>query len=837
MGGAQEAGRDAGCYHCGEPLSDGPGLQAMVGGLPRAMCCAGCAAVAEAIVASGLEDYYRNRDRFPDSPQQALHAAVSDLLVFDRAEIQRAFVREVAPHECEAALILEGIHCPACIWLNEVHLARQAGVTAVHVNYTTRRATVRWDKRTIQLSAILAAVQAIGYRAFPYDPVAMEITRKRERRDALLRLAIAGLGMMQVMMYAFPSYVAGEAGISTDATVLMHWASLILTCPVVLYSSLPFFRGALRDIRQRRTGMDVPVALGIGIAFVASAAATLTQHGAVYFDSIAMFVFFLLGGRYLELHARHRAAAYLEYLGRAMPAVARRFRSDPALAQDIETIPAGALRPGDRVLVRPGENFPADGCIESGHTEADQSLLTGESLPVVKVVGDNIIGGSINRGNAVTVRVEHVGADTVLSGIVRLMERGMQQRPPLQQLADRIAARFVAIVLVIAALAALYWSLTDPVRAMPIAIAVLVVTCPCALSLATPMAMAVSAAAMARLGLVVTTGQAMETLARATHFVFDKTGTLTEGRPRLVNVRLLGDLDPNRALALAAALERQSEHPLGKAIAAAATQPLPSVTSLTNFPGMGVEGIIDGRRLRIGQQDFVFGLGYSVQSEQPRTPHASAVWLGDERGALAQFLLEDRVREDAHGLVADLRAAGRESLLFSGDGAHAVRSAAASAGILHERACMRPDQKLSAVKRMQEEGGIVAMIGDGVNDAPVLAQAHVSIAMGSGAPLAHIAADMVLISPRLSDIGRGFRLARKTIRIVRQNLAWAFAYNLIALPLAVSGSLTPWMAGLGMSVSSLLVVLNSLRAREPRNGIGQRWLEHRALATPVVASR
>src|SRR3954470_8663830 len=718
MGGARDAARDAGCYHCGQPLSNGPGLHAMVGGLPRAMCCAGCAAVAEAIVANGLEDYYRNRDRFPDSPRQAVHAAVSDLLVFDRAEIQRAFVREVAPHECEAALMLEGIHCPACIWLNEVHLARQAGVIAVHLNYTTRRATVRWDKRTIQLSAILAAVQAIGYRAFPYDPVAMEITRKRERRDALLRLAIAGLGMMQVMMYAFPAYVAGEAGISADASALMHWASLLLTCPVVFYASLPFFRGALRDLKQRRTGMDVPVALGIGVAFFASVASTVTGHGAVYFDSIAMFVFFLLGARYLELNARHRASAYLEYLGRATPAVARRF-SDPALSQEIETIPAGALRPGDRVLVTPGENFPADGCIESGHTEVDQALLTGESCPITKRIGDKVIGGSVNRGNAVTVRVERVGADTVLSGIARLMERGMQQRPPLQQIADRIAAHFVAIVLAVAAAAALYWMSVHPARALPIAIAVLVVTCPCALSLATPMTMAVATAAMARLGIVVTRGQALETLARATHFVFDKTGTLTEGRLQLVEVRLWGDVDHDRVLALAAALEHASEHPLGKAIvAAAATQPLLTVSCISNFPGLVIEGLCEGRRLRIGQKNFIGEIGRSTPAEEHSGSSATSVWLGDERGALAQFLLEDRLRDDARVLVSELRAAGRHVMLFSGDATQAVRAAAASAGIPYERARMLPQDKLAAVKQMQQDGAVVAMIGDGVNDAP-----------------------------------------------------------------------------------------------------------------------
>jgi Cu2+-exporting ATPase len=812
--------QSATCYHCGEALPAGPRFETFIGGSSRAMCCAGCSAVAQAIVDNGLEDYYSRRDRFADSPREAMPALVSDLRVFDREEIQREFVSELAGHEREAALILEGINCPACIWLNEVHVARQPGVVAIRINYTTRRATVRWDARKTRLSDILAAIQSIGYRAYPYDPGAMETSRTRERRDALLRLAVAGLGMMQVMMYAFPAYIAGEAGLPVDTAALMRWASLILTFPVVAYSSLPFFRGALRDLTRGRAGMDVPVAIGIGAAFAASVVATVAGHGEVYFDSVAMFVFFLLGGRYLELRARHHAAGYLEFLARAMPAVAHRF-NDFAHSQQTEAIPAGALRPGDYMLVRPGESFPADGCIERGETQVDQALLTGESRPIARKAGDAVIAGAVNRGHAVAVRVERIGADTILSGIVRLMERAMQDRPHIQQLADRIAGRFVAAVLAIAAASALYWVWADPGKALPVAVAVLVVTCPCALSLATPMAMAVATAAMARLGIVVTRGTAMETLARATHVVFDKTGTLTEANLTVAEIRLPGGEARERVVALAAALEQQSEHPLGKAFVAAATRDLPAAIDVKNFPGKGIEGVIEGRRVRIGQKQFVAELrgshgGPERDGPERSTAHATTIWLGDERGPLAQFLLEDRVRDDAHALVTDLRGAGRLVMLLSGDGTQAVRAAAAQSGILDYRARMLPEQKLAAVRELQDQGAVVAMVGDGVNDAPVLAQAQVSIAMGTGAALAQGAADMVLVSPRLSDLGRGFRLSRKTMRIVRQNLVWAFAYNLVALPLAVSGWLTPWMAGIGMSASSLFVVLNALRVRTGR---------------------
>jgi Cu2+-exporting ATPase len=808
---AQPPEPEAVCFHCGEPVPPRTHFDVVVGGAPRRMCCAGCSAVARAIIENGLEDYYERRERFAPSRREAVPGALSELRVFDREEIQRKFATGIAPHEQEVALIFEGIHCPACVWLNEAHLARQRGVTGFHINYTTRRATLRWDSGETRLSDLLAAIGAIGYRAYPYDPGAMEASRNRERRDALLRFAVAGLGMMQVMMYAIPAYLAGQADISADASALMRWASLILTSPVVLYAAAPFFRGALRDLKQRRVGMDVPVAIGIGAAFGASVAATLAGHGEVYFDSVAMFVFFLLGARYLEMRARQRAAAYLEFLARATPAVAQRF-TGVAPSLETETVPAGLLLAGDRVLVCPGERFPADGRIEDGETDADEALLTGESRPIAKRRGDEVIGGSVNLANAVTVIIERIGADTLLAGVVRLMERGLRERPPIQQLADRIAGAFVAIVLEIAAVAALYWGWAEPARALPVAVAVLVVSCPCALSLATPMALAVATAAMARVGIVVTRAPAIETLARATHFVFDKTGTLTEGRLRVLDVRPLGNAKRPDILRLAAALERSSEHPLARAIAAAAPPATVLATNVRNFPGQGVEGIVEGRRVRIGHKEFVAELCRSTVGLERSATHATTIWLGDESGSLAQFTLEDRVRTDARALVSSLRKAGRFVMLFSGDEAQAVRAAAAGAGISYARARMLPDEKAAAVRQMQEQGAVVAMIGDGVNDAPVLAQAQVSIAMGAGAALAHGAADMVLMSPMLSDLGRGVRLSRKTLRIVRQNLTWAFAYNLIALPLAVSGMLTPWMAGIGMSASSLFVVLNALRA-------------------------
>ena len=808
------------CYHCGLSIPADIGsidrYAVEIDGSRRDMCCGGCQAVAQAIVANGLGDYYRHRDAMPESPREALPPALLELGLFDHPEVQKNFVRPVGEHEREAALILEGITCAACVWLNEAHIARQPGVTAVDINYATRRARVRWDERQIRLSQILEAVAAIGYRAHPYDTAKSEQLAKKERRSALWRLFVAGFGMMQVMMYAVPVYMAEEGTMTPDIEQLMRWASLVLTLPVILYSSMPFFTAAWRDIKLRRVGMDVPVALGIGSAFLASCWATFVAAGAVYFDSVTMFVFFLLGGRYLEMMARQKATRGVEAISRALPAFAERYLAYPDGAT--ERVAVADLAAGDILLVKPGETMPGDGRVIAGESSADESLLTGESRAVAKLAGDAVIGGSTNIGSPLVLRVEHVGESTRLAAIKRLMERAAAEKPRVVVMADRIAARFVAALLVLAVVTGLAWWWIDPARALWIFVAVLVVSCPCALSLATPAVLTVATGALARRGVLVTRGHAIETLARATDFVFDKTGTLTEGRPVLVESMAFGAIPAAEALRLAAAIERGSEHPLGRALREAATGlALPEATDLVAHTGKGMEARVAGRILRIGTPAFGGGLHPQALPEQVAAwseAGATVVALADESGWLALFRLADKPRASAAPAVAVLRTLGLRVAVLSGDAPATVARTAEALGIDDAAGGMTPEGKHDYIHRLQAGGAVVAMVGDGVNDAPVLAQAHVSVAMGGGTDLARSQADVVLLSDDLRQLATGVMMARRTLRIVRQNLAWAFAYNLLAIPLAMVGWITPWMAGIGMSASSLLVVLNALRLQD-----------------------
>ena len=789
------------CFHCGETVPTGADYPVRFEIEIKPACCRGCQAVAQTIIDSGNANYYRLRTDLPKTPEAALEE-LKQLKLYDLPEVQQSFVKSEGETR-EANLILEGIVCAACVWLNERHLRQLPGVISADINFSTHRARVRWDNGRIQLSQILQSVQEIGYLAYPFDTNRQEELFRKERNAAIRRLAIAGLGMMQVMMYAIPVYLADEGTMGLDLQALMRFASMILTTPVVFYSAWPFFQGAWRDIKLQRAGMDVPVALGVGAAYAASIYGSMTSSADVYFDSVTMFVFFLLTGRFLEMNARKRSAEAAESLVKLIPAAATRLPGWPDRLEE-ELVAAVKLMPGDHVMVGPGDSFPADGSVVEGRSSVDESLLTGESHPVGKHEGSTVIGGTINLASPLVIKVDKIGADTVLSGIVRLLDRALAEKPRLAMLADRVASWFVLALLLVAAGVAGIWYLIEPARAFWITVSVLVVSCPCALALATPAALTAALGRLTRMGLLSTRGHALETLARATDFVFDKTGTLTTGEFSLLQVHPVRG-ERETALRLAAALEQGSSHPVAAALREAAGPISESASQLHYHPGQGIEGSAGGRLYRLGTPAFV-GAEPALQAAG-----MTVVGLADADGPIAWFGLGDELRDQSAQLVASLKDMGLRLHLFSGDRPDNVLALARQLGIEHARGGMLPEDKLDAVKALQDAGAIVAMTGDGVNDAPVLAQAQVSVAIDQGAEAAQAAADMVLLSSELLRLADGVRIARKAQAIIKQNLAWSVIYNAIAIPAAAMGHVTPWLAGIGMSLSSLLVVLNAMR--------------------------
>jgi Cu2+-exporting ATPase len=792
----------------------GEGFAVVLDGERRPMCCKGCEAVAQAIIDSGLGDYYRHRTQVASTGRDAVPDFLRQVSLYDNPEVQKSFVRVEDANVREAALILEGVTCAACVWLNERHIARLPGVLTVQINYTTHRARVRWDESRIHLSDILRAVSDIGYLAHPYDPGRSQQLLEKERKQQLRYLGVSGVLGMQVMMIAWALY---HGNVEAEFRTFFHWVSLLLTIPVLTYAAQPFFKAAWRDVKHRQAGMDVPVALGITLAFAGSVWVTLYGGEHVYYESVTMFVFLLLTGRYFEFGARKRAAEAAEALVHLAPVMATRLTADGGE----EVIPAVELNVGDRVLIRPGESVPADGVVMAGASSTNEALLTGESLPIAKIAGSRLIAGSINIESVLQMQVKHIGQDTVLSGVLRLLERAQTEKPAITQLADRAAAWFVAAVLVLATGVALFWWQQDPALWLPITVSVLVVTCPCALSLATPTAISAASGHLLRLGLLTTRGHALETLARATHFVFDKTGTLTAGRLTLREVHTLGSLARERCLTLAAALERHSEHPIARTLLTAAPAgPAALATEVENVPGGGLSGLIGNMRYFIGTDRFVTertGLAIdAARRAHAQTGGNTVVWLADDRQLLAAFALGDELRAGARDLINELRRRGKTVWLLTGDNAPAAARVAQAVGITQVAAGLKPEDKLARVKTLQQEGAVVAMIGDGVNDAPVLAAAQVSVAMGGGTAVALASADMILLSDRLPHLTEGLYVARKTVAIIRENLGWAIGYNIIALPAAAMGWVPPWLAALGMSASSLLVVANALRLYRPR---------------------
>lgn len=798
------------CFHCGQALPPDASWTLRVLDRPRHFCCPGCQAVCQTIVAAGLEDYYQHREGVSPRPRDE---PTPPQAIYDHPAIQRSFVRPQGQWR-EASLLLEEIRCAACLWLNEQHLRQLPGVVEAELDYASQRLRVRWDPERVALSTILESITALGYVAHPYDPVHRQELAALQRRRSWERLIFAGAAGMMVMQLALASYWMGRPGPDGALplwVVLGRWSGALVCAAILAYPGQEFLLGAWQDLHRRRLGMDVPIVLGLGLAYAASLLATVQQRGEVYYDSIAMLVALVLLARHFELGGRLRAAESLDRLARVVPRMAWRVGADGAAT----SVPVVELAPGERVRVLPGEVVPVDGRVVAGASGFDESLVSGEPLPVPRGPGEEVIGGARNIDQPVVMEVTHTSDASTVSELQRLLQRAARSRPYQAVLADRAARWLVALVLLVAGATAGVWLWLDSAAALPNAVAVLIATCPCALALATPVVLALTAGRLTQAGLLPLRMEAMEHLATADVLAFDKTGTLTMGRPRLAAVASLGSLDRSRILDLAAALERDSAHPLARALHQA--QRCPSVQGRRNLPGEGVEGRVAGRLWRLGRPQFALGgAGLGAEAAQwasgMERPGAMVLALADEDGAQALLVLEDELRAGAAQAVAALDAmAPRRILVLSGDRQANAAWVASRLGIPEAHGGLTPQDKLRHIQELQRAGHRVAMVGDGINDAPTLAAADVSVSFARATDLAQSGSDFLILGEDLGALAQGRRLARESRRRIRQNLLWAAAYNLLAVPAAACGYLPPWAAALGMALSSLLVVGNSLR--------------------------
>ncbi|TXS91814.1 heavy metal translocating P-type ATPase [Parahaliea aestuarii] len=790
------------CFHCGEDVPAGSRYAVVIDGSERPMCCPGCAAIATLVREGGLEAYYRRRSSYGERPGTATAAPAEQFAIYDDPEVAAGFSQPDGDGTRQARLLLGGIHCAACTWLIEQGLDQMPGVLSANVNLQHQRLDIRFDSSALQLSQIFARVEQLGYRAQPFLARTRREQMDAEHRSNLRRLAVAGLGMMQAGMFAIALHAGDLQGIDDAHRDLMRWVSLIITTFVVAYSSRSFFENAWRHLRAGALVMDLPVALAIGLAWLASAWATVSGGGQVYFDSVLMFTFFLLLGRFLEQRVRRRFQLNWYEVESALPSLVQRWQ-------------AGTWQPearikvtrGDRLLATAGSVIAVDGRVCAGHSSVREDSFNGEYQPRPVAPGDTVFAGTLNLEGALEIEASGPYSETRLAALQQSVGRAGGARPRLAKLADRIAGWFVLAVLLVTSATAFVWYQIDPGRALWVSLSVLVISCPCALALATPAALTSAAAALRRRGILVHGENALDALSRSDTLLVDKTGTLTHGALNLRQVLPLSTLDSAQLTAMAAALQSASRHPVAKAFEGAVKAP--GFEHLQYCIGAGVSGFRDNCEWRIGSRDFCREIAPAL-AEPPDTQH---YWVALVRRnkALAWLGFDDQLRPDAEPLLAQLGAAGIHIELLSGDRPERVAVVAQALPLNSARGGLDPDQKLLRLEELQASGHVVAAIGDGLNDGPLLARADVSFAVAQATDLARAQADFVMESRDLDGIALSWRTALRCRRVILQNMAWALGYNLCAIPLAAAGLVPPWAAALGMSASSLLVVLNSLR--------------------------
>jgi len=782
------------CFHCLENVPAGFDAHVIIDNTAEPMCCIGCQAVAQNIIDQGMTDYYKYRTVSAGKVEQLVPEQLAFIKSYDNEDIQDEFI-STHNNNSEVLLSVEGITCAACAWLIEKQLLNLKSVKRVDVNTSTNRAMIHWDKSATPLSELITSLAEIGYKAYPFQSD-LEAQQKQQTAKAYIRrLGVAGLMTMQVMMFAFAMYFGMFSGMDSNFEQYFRWISLILATPVILYSALPFLSNAINGLKAKQLNMDLPVSLAIFGAYGASCYATVMEVGEVYFESICMFTFLLLLGKYLEFRARLKASEFTANLQKLLPLTARTLDEQG----NEHIIAAKKLKLNDIVLIKAGETIPADGILVKGSTSVDESMMTGEHQPVRKYIDHNVYAGTVNHDGIIEIKINKLGQNTLLNQIIRLQHNALTKRPRLVEITDKVAQWFVAVLLVFASITAIGWYQVDPDVAFWITISVLVATCPCALSLAIPTALTCAVATLTRKGILIKQAHVLETLSKLTLFAFDKTGTLTQGKFSLDVIDILDDnYSKEQILDIAAQLESYSEHPIASAFKEFKGQR--KFDDVQLHPGIGISAQFDNTHYAIGKSGWF---------DTKKTNAQATLYINKQ--AVARFYFVDKVKADADKLINVLQAANLSCHMLTGDASDAGAKVAKKLKLDSVLASCSPKDKQNAVDHWSSQGEIVAMVGDGVNDSPVFASAHLSIAMETGADISKNSADVVLLNSDLASISHLLTIAKQTRRIIKQNLALSLLYNGSILPLAAMGLVAPWMAVIGMSASSIIVICNSLR--------------------------
>ncbi len=846
-----DSSQAATCDHCHLPLPPGEDITSTINDKEMHFCCYGCKTVCETIYGAGMDGFYRRT--LEGETLQPPPEIDSQLEVYDLDDVQREFVENLGDIR-EIHLLVEGIHCAACVWLIERRLENELGILQANVNLSAKKLHLKWDNRETKLSRVLQILGQIGYAAVPYDPEAAEGQIKKQNRAMLFRLAFAGFAAMNLMWISIALYTGADEGKFKD---MFYWISLGLATPTLLYSGYPFYRGAFTGLVNRHLTMDLPIAIGAIITYLYSCYVVISgsEIGHVYFDTVVNFIFVILTGRYLEAMSKRLAVQSTQRLLDLQPRISTLITDD-----ETKIVPIRALQKDDLVLVKAGEKIPVDGVITKGDSVVDESMLTGEFVPVAKFIGDKVSAGTTNKDGVLTVRVSQILKNTALGKIIHLVDEAQSTKAPIQCTADRIIPWFVSVTLLLATLTFMYWVGDGIELALMAATSVLIITCPCAFGLATPMAIAVATGVGARMGVLVKHGAVLEILSSIHHFVFDKTGTLTQGKmlvSTLFSLSLEGKETGNnikeivpgeefleqinarekRILSLAWYLESHSEHMIAKAIVnfgqCYGINEGAELENIKVVSGAGIQAIYQGQIIAVGSLSWISQLAgvsdaklsiakLSISKEwaelekRVQEYHLSGstvvyAWLENE--SVCAFVIEDKLRKNAADIVRQMHAQDFQLTLLSGDKQEVADYMAEKLGIEEVIAEVMPDEKDKVIQQKQQQGDLIAMVGDGINDAPALVRADVGIAMGSGTDVSIDSADIILVNGELEKIPLAAELSRATLTTIKQNITISILYNIIMVPLAMAAMITPLVAAISMPLSSLLVIGNAARLR------------------------